>query len=256
MPCAYIPTALSGGSGPVTIAGAMAVANAEALSGLVISQLKCPGAPFIYGVNVTVLDMRTMISAYEPPEFVLTNSIFAAMAHHYRLPVWGLAGAADSKVLDAQAGAEAMMSILMALMSGGNLVHDVGYLESGLTSSMEMILLCDELIPMCRRIVEGFRLDDEAFALDVIDQVGPGGFFLDTDHTLDNWRTAHWHPRLLDRRRYHSWKEDGCPDIGDRLNAEARSILEGYRVEPLPDATRQEIARVIAAFETQHADEG
>ena len=254
IPCAYIPTVLSGASGPVTLAGSMAVANAEVLSGLVISQLKCPGAPFIYGVNVTLMDMRTTVCAYAPPEFSLTNSIFAAMAHHYRLPVWGLAGAADSKTLDAQAAAEATFSILMATLSGANLVHDVGYLESGLTSCMEMILLCDELIAMSRRLARGFRLDDDSFALEVIDHVGPSGFFLDTDHTLDNWRQSHWHPRFIDRRRHHAWESDGCPDMYDRLNAEVLSILDSHAVEPLAPEKEREIAKIIAAFEAQAAE--
>jgi trimethylamine--corrinoid protein Co-methyltransferase len=255
IPCAYIPTVMAGGSGPVTLAGSMALANAEVLSGLVISQLKCPGAPFIYGVNVTVLDMRTMVCAYASPEFSLTNSIFAAMAHYYRLPVWGLAGAADSKTLDAQAAAEAMLSILMAVLSGGNLVHDVGYIESGLTSCMEMILLCDELISLCRRVARGFELDADAFALEVIEQVGPGGFFLNCDHTLGRWREAHWHPRFMDRRRYHAWQQAGCPDMYDRLNAEVQSVLKTHSVEPLPAEKRREIAKIIAAFEAQDAKE-
>ncbi|MCK4282749.1 MAG: trimethylamine methyltransferase family protein [Candidatus Brocadiae bacterium] len=255
IPCAYIPAVMAGGNGPVTLAGSMAMANAEVLSGLVISQLKSPGAPFVYGVNVSVIDMRSMVCAYADPEFAMANSIFAAMAHYYKLPVWGLAGAADSKTLDAQAAAEAMLGILMAVLGGGNLVHDVGYLESGLTSCMEMILLSDELISMCRWLARGFKLDDNSFALDVIDQIGPGGQFLDCDHTLDNWRTAHWYPRFMDRRRYHAWKEDGCPDMYDRLNVEVRSILQTHTVEPLPAEKREEIARIIAAFEAEHADD-
>jgi trimethylamine--corrinoid protein Co-methyltransferase len=249
IPCAYIPGVMAGGNGPVTLAGSMAMANAEVLSGLVISQLKRPGAPFVYGVNVSVMDMHSTIYAYAAPEFSLTNSICAALAHHYRLPVWGLAGAADSKTLDAQAAAEAMFSILMAELSGANLVHDVGYIESGLTSCMEMVLLCDELIAMCRRLSRGLELDANSLALETIDAIGPGGHFLDCDHTLENWRTAHWYPRLMDRQRYYAWDAAGRPDMYKRLNTEVRAILEKHTVEPLDDGLRGEVAEIIEAFE-------
>ena len=253
LPCAYIPGVMAGGNGPVTLAGAIALANAECLSGLVIAQLKKAGAPFLYGANVTTMDMKSCILSYAAPEFALTNSIFAALAHYYHLPVWGLAGCADSKILDAQAGAESAVSIYTALLSGGNLVHDVGYLESGLTSCMEMILLGDELIDMCRRLTRGVELDDASFALDVIDQIGPGGDFLSSDHTLENFRQAHWLPRFLDRRRIHSWQEDGSRDMYDRLNVAVKKILETHQPAPLPDDQAKELARILAAHEAADA---
>jgi len=253
IPCVYVCGIMAGSNGPVTLAGSVALGNAECLSGLVISQLKSPGAPFVYGGNVPTLDMRVGQIAYASPEFSLTNSLYAALARRYRLPVWGLAGAGDAKTVDAQAGAEAMMSILAALLSGGNLVHDVGYLESGLTSSMEMILLGDELIAMCRRYVRGAALDENAFAADLIDQLGPGGLFLDTAHTRENFRTAHWIPRCLDRRRWDDWHADGSPTLYDRLNAEVRSILASHEPEPLPEDKQKEIARIIRAREAQDA---
>ncbi len=251
IPCAYVSGIMAGGNAPVTLGGAIALANAEVLSGLVISQLAAPAAPFVYGANVSVMDMRTCAYSYGAPEFSLTNSIFAAMAHHYRLPVWGLAGAADSKTLDAQAAAEATFSILTAVLSGGNLVHDVGYLEGGLTSCMEMILFGDEIIAMCRRLARGAALDEASLAGDVIDAVGPAGGFIDTEHTLENFRTAHWLPRFMDRRHYQAWSEDGGRDMYDRLNAEVRSILERHAAEPLGDEKRREIEAILSAHEKQ-----
>jgi len=253
IPCVYVCGIMAGSNGPVTLAGSVAMGNAECLSGLVISQLKAPGAPFVYGGNVPTLDMRVGQITYGSPEFSLTNSLYAALARLYRLPVWGLAGAADAKTVDAQAGAEATMSILAALLSGGNLVHDVGYLESGLTSCMEMILLGDEIIPMCRRYVRGIALDHGAFAADLIDQLGPGGLFLDTEHTRENFRTAHWIPRFLDRRRWDDWHADGSPTLYDRLNAGVRSILASHTPQPLPEDQQKDIARIIKAHEAQDA---
>ena len=255
IPCVYVCGAMAGGSSPATLAGSFALGNAEGLSGLVISQLKAPGAPYVYGGNVTVLDMRTSVLAYAAPEISLTNSIFAAMARYYKLPVWGLAGASDSKTLDAQAAAEATFSIMAAALSGGNLVHDVGYLESGLTSCMEMILLGDEIISMCRRFIDGFTLDDNAVAAELIDSVGPGGAFRDSKHTRANFRTEHWIPRFMDRRRWELWEAAGGPTMVDRLNEEVRRILDTHTPEPLADDRRKEIDRIIAAREAADAKE-
>ena len=253
IPCVYVSGIMSGGNAPVTLAGAISMANAEVLSGLAISQLKRPGAPFIYGANVSVMDMRTAGYSYGAPEFSLANSIFAAMAHYYTLPVWGLAGAADSKTLDAQAAAEATFSILTAVLSGGNLVHDVGYLESGLTSCMEMILFGEEIINMSRRLAGGVALDENSLAANVIDQIGPGGNYIGCDHTLDNFRTAHWLPRFMDRRHYEAWHADGEPNMYDRLNAEVKSILETHTAAPLARDKATEIKRIIAAREAEDA---
>ena len=200
IPTSYPAAVLAGCSGPVTMAGAIAQANAEVLSGLVIHQLQSPGAPFLYGANVPAFDMQHGVCTYGSPESPIAYSVFAAMSRYYRLPSWGMAGATDSKVLDAQASSEATMSIFAALLSGCQLVHDVGYLDNGMTSSMEAILMCNEIISMCRRFTRGVEWDDNAFALDAIDQVGPGGHFLDSDHTLANFREAHWYPRFMDRR--------------------------------------------------------
>lgn len=253
IPCVYVCGLMAGSTGPATLAGSLAVGNAEGLSGLVISQLKRPGAPFVYGGNVTTMDMRTSVLTYASPEFSLTNSVFAALGRYYRLPVWGLAGAADSKVVDAQAGSEATLSILSALLSGGNLVHDIGYLESGLTSSMEMILLGDEVIPMCRRFVRGVALDDASFALDLVDEIGPGGHFLESRHTRDTFRKEHWITRFMDRQRFPAWQTSGGLDMADRLNAAARAILDKHAGPTLSEDRCKEIGKILRTRETEDA---
>jgi trimethylamine--corrinoid protein Co-methyltransferase len=247
IPFVYVTGVFAGACGPATLAGCLAMANAECLSGLVISQLKCPGAPFIYGGNVGVLDMRAVVGAYAAPEFSLTNALFVALAHYYKLPVWGLAGASDAKTLDAQAAVEAAFSLFAATLAGANLVHDVGYLESGLTSSMEMIALADEIIPMCRHFNRGIDLSDDDFALDLIDRVGPGGSFLDTRHTRDNFRRVQWFPRLMDRFRFDKWESSGSLSLSQRLNAHVRRILDTHVPTPLPDDKRREIDRILQA---------
>jgi trimethylamine--corrinoid protein Co-methyltransferase len=245
IPVAYVSGMTSGGSAPVTLAGACALANAECLSGLVIHQLAATGAPFIYGANIAALDMRTTACAYGSPEYALASAVFADMARRYELPVWGTAGTSDAKTVDAQAGLEAMVSISTALLSRGNLVHDVGYLDSGLTSSMDLIVVCDEIISMLGALYRGLPMDAEHLALDVIDEVGPAGNFLDTDHTLRFFRTEHFIPRLLDRQNYTKWVETGSKDLGQRARERVHELLASHRPAPVPDQARQTIAEVL-----------
>lgn len=247
LPVVYVSGCTSGGTMPVTLSAAITVANAECLSGLVIAQLQSPGCPFVYGANVGTIDMRTCQYAYGSPEHSLTNSIFAAMAHYYKLPVWGLAGASDSKVFDGQAAAEGLFSIFAALLSGANLVHDVGYIESGLTSSMEMVLFSDEAVAMCRRFVEGVTIDDASLAADLIDSVAPHGAYIDHPHTAENFRAQHWLSRLMDHRSFYDWSKAGGPTLYERLNAEVKAILERHKPQPLPADQVREIDRIVAA---------
>ena len=141
VPFIYIPSPMMGASGPAPVAGTLVLANAECLSGLVIFQSFHPGARFIYGGDASALDMRHATYAYGAPEIHLFNGALADLAHFYRLPFFCIAGATDSKLLDAQAGIEYALSIYLATLNGCNLVHDCGYLEAGLTSSFESILM-------------------------------------------------------------------------------------------------------------------
>lgn len=245
IPVAYVSGASAGATAPVTLAGACALTNAECLSGLVIHQLVAPGAPFIYGANVSVIDMATTAYVYGGPEFSLTNAAFADLARWYRLPSWGLAGASDAKTLDAQAGLEAMCSISTAILARGNLVHDVGYLESGLTSSLEMVAISDEIIAMLALLYRGLPTDPERLALEVVDAVGPGRQFLDTDHTLRYFRTDHFLPRLLDRSNFGRWQQLGSLDLADRANQFVSRVLAAHTPAPLPNGAREVIAKVL-----------
>jgi trimethylamine--corrinoid protein Co-methyltransferase len=244
IPITHSPAPMMGGTAPITLAGAVALGNAEILSSLVMHQLKNAGAPFLYGHGVHHLDMKTMISVYGAPEFQLARVMAAEMARFYNLPVWGYTGHSDSKVLDAQAAADAQFSVMTALLAKTNLNHDVGYLEAGLATSPELILLTSELITMTRRFVNGVRLDDEALALDVIHEVGPGGEFLSHDHTLDHWREF-WLPTYFDRQRLESWEEDGAMDINGRLRQQVIAIMDEHQVAPLSDAVNSEIDRIL-----------
>ena len=245
IPITHSPAPMMGGTAPVTVAGAVALGNAELLSSLVIHQLRRPGAPFLYGHGVHHLDMKEMVSVYGAPEFQLARVMAAEMGRFYAMPVWGYAGHSDSKVIDGQAAADAQFSVLVALLAKTNLNHDVGYLESGLTGSPEMMVLTDEIVSMTRRFVEGVRVDEEALAVEVVADVGPGGEFLSHEHTMSHWREL-WLPRLFDRQRLGSWEETGALNVNARLRDRTVAIMEEHRPEPLAGGVEEEIASILA----------
>lgn len=244
IPVVHSPAPMMGGTAPVTVAGAAVLGNAEMLSGLVMHQLQRPGAPFLYGHGVHHLDMKAMVSVYGAPEFQLARMLAAAMGRFYRLPVWGYAGHTDSKVVDGQAAADAQFAVLVALLAGTNLNHDVGYIESGLGASPELMVLTDEIIAQTRHFARGVRLDDDALAVDVINQVGPGGEFMSHAHTLANWRSL-WVPQLFDRQRLDPWREAGSKDVGARLREQTIALMDSHTPPPLPPAVDAEIARLL-----------
>lgn len=244
IPVTHSPAPMIGGTAPITLAGAVALGNAEILSGLVMHQLRNPGAPFLYGHGVHHLDMKTMISVYGAPEFQLARVMAAEMGRFYGLPVWGYAGHSDSKVVDAQAAADAQFSVLVALLAKTNLNHDVGYLESGLTNSPEMMVLTNEIISMNRRFVEGVRMDDEALALDAIRDVGPGGEFLSHEHTMTHWREL-WLPQIFDRQRLEPWLEDGGHSVNHRLREATLALMDEHTVPSLPPSVDAEIDYIL-----------
>jgi trimethylamine--corrinoid protein Co-methyltransferase len=247
LPIVYAPGGADGASAPVTPAGSLAMANAEVMSGITIAQLRQPGTPVVYGSGSGPLDMHTTVIPYSSPEHLLHNKAMAELGQrHYHLPTWGFSGCSDSKVPDIQAGIESALWILWTAMSGANLVHDIGYLESGLTCSYEMIVICDEIIGFVRRLMGGIAMTPETLALDVIDEVGPGGDFLSTDHTLNHFREC-WYPNIIDRSMYESWSDAGKPLAIEKAREAARDALAKHMPEPLPQATLEALHALVAA---------
>jgi trimethylamine---corrinoid protein Co-methyltransferase len=244
LPIVHSPAPVQGGTATVTLAGALAMANAEILSGLTIHQLKRAGAPWVYGSGMHQLDMRTTTSVYTSPEFVLARVAVAEMGRYYNLPTWGYAGDANSCVVDEQAAAEATFSIFAALLAGNNLTHDIGYAESGLTTSPELIVLCNEIISMLRHFMQGFDLGAESLPLDLIHEVGPDGNYLSSDHTLHHFREM-WRPALFSRLGGEVWAKVGGRRQGAILRDKTIALMETYRPEPLPEAACAEIEYIL-----------
>lgn len=233
IPVTYTPGMMSGASAPVTLAGAITVGNAEALSGIVLHQLRAKGAPIVSGFGMSTLDMRTSACVYGCPEYRLAISACADLFHYYRIPVWGTAGASDAHCIDSQAGMEWMASLMTAALDGANLVHDVGYLGQGLVGHPVALVMCAEIIGYIRRMIRGFAIDTDHLALDVIREVGPQGDFISTDHTFNHFRQEHWQPKSCNRLTLDNWQATGEKTWVDIAISKTWDILANHRTVPI-----------------------
>ncbi len=247
------PSVQFGATGPVTLAGAIAQVVAESLMGVVLAQLRRPGAPCVLGANMSVFDMSTTQLTVAAPEMSLALAGQAEVARSMGLPTWGLAGATDSKVLDPQAGMESAFSILAQGLAGLNLIHDVGYMDSAMVCSTEMLVLGNEAIGMAKRFCRGIEVDAGTLAVDVVEKVGPGGHFLQEDHTYRRFRQELWRPSLLARQDYSIWQADGAKDINQRIREKLEDIDQNHEVAPLPDDVLAAMSRLKRQAEEEIA---
>ncbi len=245
LPVVHSPAPLMGGTAPITMASGLAMSVAEILSSIVVHQLRQPGAPYIFGAGVHHMDMLATQICYASPEFQLTKSAIAQLGRYYRIPTWGYAGCSDAKVMDEQAALESLLSVLMAKLSGGNLIHDVGYMESGLTCSYEMIVLTDELIALTDNLMKGIQVSKDTLMLDEIHNVGPGGHFLNTPQTLKRFRDF-WYPGLIDRSIRPTWLENGATTLGQRLNARVKEIIKEHQPRPLSADKKGKLKQILS----------
>jgi trimethylamine--corrinoid protein Co-methyltransferase len=250
LPAFYIPVALGGATAPVTVAGCQIIWNVGALVGLVVSQLKREGAPFVMaGWGSGALDMRTMIQPYADPD---RRGVAEAMAHFYGLPMFSLAGCSDSKCLDEQAGIEAALTLAVTSLSGGHIVHDVGYVESGLCYSLAQLVICDEILGWLEHGLRGVDVSDEALAVDLIDRVGPDGQFMDSPHTLEHFRKR-WYPNLFDRHNHVGWMAQGAKSLQQRAAERVEEILAEHRPVPLSEPVAESVRAIVQRAEAQYA---
>jgi len=242
IPTTYTPMVLRGVNGPVTGAGATALANAGELEGLLLAQLDREGAPVIHsGGYVDVFDMRTMQDAYCGPESYGSRTSLAAW---YGLPSFGLGGASDSKLPDEQAAAEAALTLMMESLAGVNLVHDLGYLESGKCCSLQMLAICDELAGYVRHFLRGIDVSPETLALDLIAELGPEGDYLSSEHTVRHFREG-WQPTLFDRHHFEGWAAAGGKSLAQRARERVEEILGAPAPAPLPPESRRRIGEIL-----------
>ena len=243
IPLINFPAPQAGSTAPATFAGEVVQGSAESLSGLVLAQLVRPGAPFIYGAFTTIMDMATTAFSYGAPEMNLMAYHMAELARGYGLPFFGMSGCSDAETPDAQAAAEATFSCLNAALSGADMVHDNGWLDSATLVSPEYMVLVDEIIAMVQQYMKGVGLEEEQMALDVIDRVGPGGHFLMEEHTMRHFRDI-WYPQLFDRSPGNT---AGRRDISSRIRERTRSLL-ATDPHPLPRNLQKELEELASRW--------
>jgi trimethylamine--corrinoid protein Co-methyltransferase len=248
IPIIYSPAPLAGATAPLTVAGHIAQGVAESLFGLVVHQLRRPGAPFLFGIGPAVLDMATAQSSYNAPEYLLAYMGAVEMARWLDIPNWGYAGTTDSQLVDAQAGMEIAELTLLALQAGSNLNHDVGYLDFGMTGSFEQIVLTDELVAFSRRLLAGIDVDPDTLAADVIAEVGPGGHFMGTKHTRRHLRADQWRPSVRNRKSYEAWLEEGGLDARERARRRALELLATHEPAALAQDMAAQIDTIVDEF--------
>lgn len=233
-PLVITSLAIAGETGPATLAGNLALQNAEILAGIVLTQLVREGAPVIYSGSSSNAEMHSGALSIGSPEMAINTAATAQMARFYNLPARCGGAVCDAKVADAQAAYESMMSLLMAQVSGANFVlHTAGILESYNCMSYEKFIMDDEACGIVKRIRKGYQVNPDTLGLDVIKEAGPGGHFLDKDHTLEHFRTEFYQPGLFDRENFDSWRAKGSPASMEMANKKYKEILASYEAPTL-----------------------
>jgi trimethylamine--corrinoid protein Co-methyltransferase len=225
VPVVCYPATFPGMSSPITTAGAIAQSSAEALAGIVLHQLTEPGAPVLSGSAVLPMDMRQANIAYGSPEYVLNGLGASDYFRSIGVPSWIGAGCSDSHQFDAQAAAEAGANMAVAAMAGTPFVHNLGFLSGGRTGSLEMLVLCDELVGWANQMAAGIDVTPESLAVEVVKRAAPTNDFLTDPHTQERYLTENWYPNLFERSDADAWLEQGAQDMRARVTQRLRDIL-------------------------------
>ena len=255
VPMVYTPCPLAAATSPATLAGTMVQALTESLFGIVLSQLRKPGAEVIIGGLMSAMDMQTAVYPYGSPEMALLSAGYTEITKWLRVPEYETAGCSDSKCFDEQACMEAAINITTAALVGGNMIHDIGYIEQGLCSSPHMLVAADDIISRTKRVLRGIPVDDDTMALNVIDEIGPGGHYLAHDHTYARFKTENWRSPLVDRQVYDDWATSGCKDYQQRVHERMVEILEADTEPLLDEKMYKELRRICELADARHKDE-
>jgi trimethylamine--corrinoid protein Co-methyltransferase len=240
------PFTLAGAMAPATLAGALVLQNAEVLATATLAQLIRPGAPIVYGSFTSNVDMRSGSPAFGTPEYTKAAQASGQLARRYRLP-FRSSNTTASNAVDAQAVYESAMSLWGAVMGGANLVnHAAGWLEGGLTASLEKLVIDAEMLQMVAEWMQPIDMSDDAMGLDAISAVGPGGHFFGSPHTMERYEHAFYRPLVSDWRNFESWSDDGARDATQRANTVWQQLLEQYEQPPLDPAIDYALVEFVA----------
>ena len=233
-PVIATPFTLSGAMAPSTLAGALAQQHAEALFVVALAQIVNPGTPMVYGGFTSNVDMRSGSPAFGTPEYVQAQIATGQLARRVGLP-WRTSNVTGSAVVDAQAAYESSMSVWGAVMSGASILYQgAGWLEGGLTASFEKLILDAEILQQMAQVLQPLVVDDETLGIEAIAEVGPGGHFFGSPHTIARFETAFYQPMLSDWRNFEAWVEDGSRTATQRANTIWKRLLAQFEPPPMP----------------------
>ncbi|QEX20161.1 trimethylamine methyltransferase [Hypericibacter adhaerens] len=240
------PFTLAGAMAPITLPGALTQAHAEALAGITLAQIVRAGAPVAYGGFTSNVDMKSGAPAFGTPEYVKAAFGAGQLARHINLP-WRSSNATASNVADAQAAYESEMSLWGAIMGGCSLlIHGAGWLEGGLAASYEKFILDIEMLQMFAELFQPVAFDADEIGVEAIAEVGPGGHFFGTGHTLGRYEKAFYAPLVSDWRNFGSWSEDGARTATERANALWKKTLQAFQPPPKDPAVTEALDGFIA----------
>jgi trimethylamine---corrinoid protein Co-methyltransferase len=248
------PFILAGAMSPVTMAAALAQQNAEVLAGVALTQLVRPGAPVIYGGFTANIDLRSGSPSLGTPEGAWAHLVGGQLARRYNLPYRGSGSLTNSQVADAQAAYESAWTLWPAVLAHTNLImHAAGWVDGGLTVSLEKYIIDLENLAMFQHFLKGFTIDDASLALDSIAEVGPGGHHFGTAHTQDRYRNAFYPSSLADRQSYDAWIASGGDDTARRANRIWKEILSRYEPPAIDPAVAEAVDDYVARRERELA---
>jgi trimethylamine--corrinoid protein Co-methyltransferase len=248
LPQLYIPLNAGGVNSPVTTAGCMASMNAGILLGVVLSQLVREGsAVAVPGWNGGPYNLQTMVGNYVLAD---EQGVPTSMGKFYDLPVFGLGGSTDSKIIDQQCGFEVTLSLMTSLLHGANIIHDVGFMDAGLQGSLQMIAIANDILGFLRAATAGVVVNDETLALDVIEELGPTGSYLGHDHTLRHFKEPYY-SKLSDKNPYSVWQKRGETSMEQRAAKLVDEVLTNHKVEPLPVDVQAAIKAIVEREQTR-----
>jgi trimethylamine--corrinoid protein Co-methyltransferase len=244
LPLCFGPMVQAGASGPATLAGTLAVENAEILAGITLAQLFGNGVGICYGGIPHIFDLRTTQISFGAPEQGLMAVAMIQLARHYGLPSYVNVGLSDSKLMDAQSGLERGMSLLLGALAGADTFGHLGIVGPDQAGSLEQLICDNEMAAYVRRTARGFDVNADTIALPVIEEVGIGGTFLGEEHTRAHYRAESWIPTLFDRQRWGPWALSGSKSTWDRAHERSLHLLSHHRPSPIDPSLSLEIDRI------------
>ena len=234
-----------GATGPVTLAGSLALQNAEILAGVVLCQVITPGAPLSYGPRMPTMDMRTGLSSWGAVEFGLAAAASVQIGQLYGIEIDAYGPTSDAKALDEQAAIEKTFNAVLPALAGAHVINGAGVLESILTVSFEQLVIDNEMLGMMFRMLRGIEISQATLADDVIRRVGAGGNFLADVHTLEHFRAEHFIPEVFDRKTRMMWERAGNKDVVSASRELAQRLLREHQAVPLDKNVLREMDLIV-----------